>query len=164
MECEGKEEFKLLNSSGMKLKSTCTYSNTGRQRVENHPISSHYWPTSPPSSSFILPSWAHLSFPSLHPCISSEPQANTHTYTHIMTPPNLKHGSVMSSSTTDILSDREWLFLSLHPVYSGYTKRPKGWPLACPDWRHRRPCVWLPVPAATPAEKSSWLPETKNKN
>lgn len=110
------------------------------QQVKKCPISSHYWPTSPVLTSFILTSWAHLSFPSHHPgttVLSRTPGWDTQK----ITPPNFRHGSwrLMNCSVTDIHLDKDWLSLSIHWVYSGSTMRPKGQPLACCVWRH----LWL---------------------
>lgn len=122
----GEEKFKLIGWSWNQH-----IFNAAWQQVDKCPISSHYCPTSLLPSSFILRSWANLSFPCPHRGTAAV------THTHNIRPPNLRRGSwgMMSSSVTD----REWLSLSLHWAYSGSTMRPKGWLLACPVWRH----LWL---------------------
>ena len=71
----------------------------------------------------------------------------------------------MSSSMTDTHLDRECLFLSLHWVYSGYTMRPKGRPLARPVWRRLWPCPcecpWPESKGTHTCQRSSWPPLKK---
>lgn len=109
----------------------CAY-NAAWQQVKKCPISSHYWPTSPVSTSFILTSWAHLFIQGLR--YSAEPQA--HRKLHHL--------------TSDLAPDDWWIAAwqtyiwtktgcPFHWVYSGSTMRAKGQPLACCVWRH----LWL---------------------
>lgn len=129
-ERKGEDFLSCEDEKRFKLQSQCAY-NTAWQRVKS-PISTYYWPTSPVSSSFILTSWAHLSFPVEENVVNRALGWDSHTQKYT---PNFGHGSwgLMSSSTTD----KEWLSLCLHWVYSDSTMKPKGQPLACPVWRHR---------------------------
>lgn len=83
---EGRMGWNSATAPGWKW-SQCAH-NAAWQQVKECPISSHYWPTSPLSSSFILPSWAHLSFPFLHPgttVLSGAPGWDTHRKWHHLT-------------------------------------------------------------------------------
>lgn len=88
--------LKLLHNCWMKLKSMCIkYSLAHFIQLLTH---------IPLSSSFILTSWAHLSFSSRNHCGLQDP---TVRHTHKITP-NFRHGSwgLMSRSRTDIHLDR----------------------------------------------------------